>query len=213
MHIFTQDTSLKINYHKSNIYLLNVPEEKLKNLPLLLGCKVGSMPFTCLGLPMSTTRPRVVDMAAMVDRVERRLIASASFLPYGGRLTLINSVLSTIPTYYMCSLKLPKTIIEAIDTSRRNFLWRGSNVLVKRKSSVVYDKVCRPKDKGGLCVLNLYIQNVALLLKHLHKFNTAQDLPWVRLIWASYYTTKVPHMILNKWSFWWRDIILLALYL
>jgi hypothetical protein len=35
----------------------------------------------------------------------------------------------------MCSLKLPKTIIEAIDTARRN-LWRGSNVLVKRKSLV-----------------------------------------------------------------------------
>lgn len=149
LHTFTQDTGLKINYHKSIIYPLNIPEEKVNNLALLLGYKVGTMPFTYLGLPMGTTRPRVVDMAPLVDRVERRLIASAAFLPYGGRLTMINSVLYAIPTYYMCSLKLPKTIIDAIDTARRNCLWRGSNVSVKRKSLASWDKVCRPKDKGG----------------------------------------------------------------
>lgn len=149
-------------------------------------------------------------MAPLVDRVERRLSASASFLPYGGRLTLINSVLSAIPTYYMCSLKLSKTVIEAIDSARRNCLWRDSNALVKRKPLAAWYKVCRPKDKGGLGVLNLYIQNVALLLKHLHKFYTAQNLPWVRLIWSSNYRTKVPHMVFNKGSFWWRDIIKLS---
>lgn len=149
LHTFTQDTGLKINYHKSIIYPLNIPEEKVNNLALLLGYKVGTMPFTYLGLPMGTTRPRVVDMAPLVDRVERRLIASAAFLPYGGRLTMINSVLYAIPTYYMCSLKLPKTVIDAIDTARRNYLWRGSNASVKRKSLASWDKVCRPKDKGG----------------------------------------------------------------
>lgn len=149
LHTFTQDTGLKINYHKSIIYPLNIPEEKVNNLALLLGYKVVTMPFTYLGLPMGTTRPRVVDMAPLVDRVERRLTASAAFLPYGGRLTMINSVLYAIPTYYMCSLKLPKTVIDAIDTARRNCLWRGSNASVKRKSLASWDKVCRPKDKGG----------------------------------------------------------------
>lgn len=210
LNTFAQDTGLKINYHKSNIYPLNVPEENIENFSLLLGCKVGTMPFTYLGLPMGSTRPRVVDMAPLVDRVERRLTASASFLPYGGRLTLINSVLSAIPTYYMCSLKLPKTVIEAIDTARRNCLWRGSNTLVRRRPLAAWDKVCRPKDKGGLGVINLYIQNVALLLKHLLKFYTADYLPWVRLIWFSYYGTKVSHMVFNKGSFWWRDIIQLS---
>lgn len=149
LHTFTQDTGLKINYHKSIIYPLNIPEEKVNNLALLLGYKVGTMPFTYLGLPMGTTRPRVVDMAPLVDRVERRLTASAAFLPYGDRLTMINSVLYAIPTYYMCFLKLPKTVIDAIDTARRNYLWRGSNASVKRKSLASWDKVCRPKDKGG----------------------------------------------------------------
>lgn len=60
-----------------------------------------------------------------------------------------------------------------------------------------WDKVYRPKDKRGLGVINLYIQNVALLLKHLHKLYTTVDLRWVRLIWDSYYMTKVPYLIFH----------------
>lgn len=36
LHTFNQDTGLKINYHKSNIYPLNVLDEKLENLALCL---------------------------------------------------------------------------------------------------------------------------------------------------------------------------------
>jgi hypothetical protein len=54
------------------------------------------------------------------------------------------------------------------------------------------------------------VQNTALLLKHLVKFYKAADLPWVKLISESYYTSKVPHLIMNKGSFWWRDIIVLT---
>ena len=49
------------------------------------------------------------DFAPLVDRVERSLNVSSMFLPYGGRLTLVNSVLCAIPTYYICSLQLPVT--------------------------------------------------------------------------------------------------------
>ena len=47
--------------------------------------------------------------------------------------------------------------------------------------------VQRPKEKGGLGVINLRIQNDALLLKQLHKFYSRHDVPWVNLIWNTYY--------------------------
>ena len=50
---------------------------------------------------------------------------------------------------------------------------------------ISWDKVCLPKDTGGLGVLNLAIHNKCLLMKHIHKFFSS-DLPWVNLIWSSY---------------------------
>ncbi len=131
---------------------------------------MGQMPFTYLGLPMGTTRPKVIDFVPLVDRIERRLTSSSMFLPYGGRLTLVNSVLYAIPRYYMCSLQLPITVIEAIDKARKNCLWRGNDPSSKRKSLVTWHKVCRLKEKGGIGIINLGLQNIALLLKHMGKF-------------------------------------------
>lgn len=53
--------------------------------------------------------------------------------------------------------------------------------------------VQKPMIKGGLQVLNLRLQNHALLFKHLHKFYSKLEIPWVQLIWSRYYQNKVPH--------------------
>jgi hypothetical protein len=65
--------------------------------------------------------------------------------------------------------------------------------------------VCLPKSEGGLGVLNLKIQNEALLLKNLHIFFNKVDTHWVHLVWEKYYgNAKLPsHM--KKGSSWWRD--------
>jgi hypothetical protein len=70
-----------------------------------------------------------------------------------------------------------------------------------------WSMVQRPKKKGGLGVLNLRLQNGALLLKQLHKFYNKSDIPWVHLIWNRYYNTKVPHACAEVGSFWWKDIL------
>ena len=210
LNSFAHSTGLKVNYYKSCLYPINLSHENAAFFAGLLRCNIGTMPFTYLGLTMGTTRPRVVDFAPLVDRVERRLTASSQFLPQGGRLTLINSVLSSIPTYYMCSLQLPISVVKAIDTSRKNCLWRGNNPTSTRRSLASWDLVGRPKDKGGLGVINLRVQNIALLLKHLVKFYKGHDLPWVQLIWNLYYKSKVLHLVWNKGSFWWRDIVALT---
>jgi hypothetical protein len=36
-----------------------------------------------------------------------------------------------------------------------------------------------PKDKGGLGIKDLYLQNDVLSLKHLYKFYNKVDVPWV----------------------------------
>jgi hypothetical protein len=67
--------------------------------------------------------------------------------------------------------------------------------------------VRKPKEKEGLGVINLSIQNDALLLKQLDKFYRKENIQWVALIWQKYYNNTVPHLAREKGSFWWKDIL------
>jgi hypothetical protein len=70
----------------------------------------------------------------------------------------------------MCTLKLPITVIDIIDKHRKNCLWRGREFSRKGDNLAAWDLVRKPKAKGGLGVINLSVQNDALLLKQLDKF-------------------------------------------
>lgn len=59
-------------------------------------------------------------------------------------------------------------------------------------------------------MINLRVQNIALLFKHMVKLYNGVELPWVKLISQTYYVSRVPHLVLNKGSFWWRDITSLS---
>jgi hypothetical protein len=65
----------------------------------------------------------------------------------------------------------------------------------------------QPKEKRGCGILNLRLQNDALLLKQLSKFYNHDDVPWVQIIWSKYYENKVPHASREVGSFWWKDIL------
>jgi hypothetical protein len=75
---------------------------------------------------------------------------------------------------------------------------------------VAWDKATRPKDQGGSGVINLRAQNIALLVKFLHKLYNKKKLPWVQLTWNSFYNRPIPpHHRKGVGSFWWRDIMTL----
>jgi hypothetical protein len=45
---------------------------------------------------------------------------------------MVNSVLSSLATYCMCSIKVPVTIFQQVDKYRRHFLWRGGDLNSKK---------------------------------------------------------------------------------
>jgi len=150
---------------------------------------------------MGLTKPQVKDYAPLICRIERRLSASSQFLSYAGHLQLVNSVLSSLPTYYMCSLKIPAAVIEIIDKHRKNCLWRGSDFRKNGYNLAAWNIVQKPKAKGGLGVINLSLQNEALLIKQLDKFYKKENVQWVKFIWQRYYREVVPHLAREKSSF------------
>jgi hypothetical protein len=76
----------------------------------------------------------------------------------------------------------------------------------KCQSLASWEMVCQPKEKGGLGVMNLKVQNQSLLLKFLDKFYKRRDIPWVQIVWDKYYDEQVPHARPPCGSFWWRDV-------
>lgn len=94
-------------------------EEKAEQLAGVFGCQIETLPFTYLGLPMGTTKPRVEHYGPIMNKTEKRLTSISSMLTHAGRLQLVNSVLSSLPTYAMCTLQVPATVLEYIDRGRK----------------------------------------------------------------------------------------------
>jgi hypothetical protein len=186
---------------------INVSEEKIQRLAMTFGCSIGTFPFTYLGLPMGTTKPKFEDLTSMMDRVERKLSGCSTWLSYSSRLQMLNAAITPITTYAMCTIRLPRKVIDNIDRITKQCLWRGNSEKKKGGNLVAWDTVQRPKEKGGLGVINLKLQNDALLMKHLHKFYNKEPIPWVELVWFKNYHHKVPHAAREVGSFWWKDIM------
>lgn len=110
---------------------------------------------------------------------------------------MVNSVLSALPTFYMCTLPLPAPVIEQVDKYRMHSLWHNGDIDRRGGCFVAWNNVTRPKNEGGLGIIDIKAHNTALLLKFLHKFYNKHDLfflsvnkhdlPWVHLTWKHLY--------------------------
>ena len=205
LHTFATATGLKVNFHKSMMVPINITDEKLEILAGTLNCRKGSFPFTYLGLPLGLTRPTLEHFLPLVQRVERRLCGIANFLNQAGKLEMVKSVLSSMPIFFLCSLDVPVSIKDQLNKYMRHCLWRKPDLEDRRPAMIKWSTVCRPKKQGGLGVLNINVQNKALMLKNLHKFYNKHDTPWVKLLWESYYSNGNLPGNNVKGSFWWRD--------
>jgi hypothetical protein len=149
LNSFADSTRLHVNYHKSNIYPINVSDQKMEILANTFHCKIGSLPFTYLGLPLGIQRPKLGAFLPLIQKIEKRLASTSIFLSHAGRLQMVNAVFSSLPTFYMCTLKLPKMVIRHINRLRRHCLWRGADLNAKKPPQVAWSSVCRPKHQGG----------------------------------------------------------------
>jgi hypothetical protein len=205
LQTFATSSGLRVNYSKSMMVPINVDDQKMELLSNTLGCSIGAMPFTYLGLPLGTPKPKVIDFLPLITKCERRLACTSMFLSQAGRLQMTNVVFSSLPTFTLCTFKLHKTVIKQIDKYRKHCLWRGADINAKTPPKAAWDMVCLPKKEGGLGVLQLEVHNEALLMKNLHKFFNKAAVPWVQLVWEKHYSNgKIPTHTL-KGSFWWRD--------
>jgi len=98
--LFQELSGLKVNFSKSLLVGMNVPRSWLSEADMVLKCKVSSIPFMYLGLPIGGNARRLDFWEPVIKRIQARLWGwSSKFLSLGGRLVLLKSVLSSLPVY------------------------------------------------------------------------------------------------------------------
>lgn len=128
-----------------------------------LSCKVENFPCRYLGIPFSIYRVRRADEQRLVDSVASRIPHwKGKLLNVAGRMALVKATLSAIPIHMAIALCLSPWALEQIDKRRRAFIWCGEQTISAGKCKVAWKTVCKPRDLGGLGVVDLWRAGVAL---------------------------------------------------
>jgi hypothetical protein len=115
---FEQVSGLKINFHKSELICFGDAQYSLDQYMEIFGCKQGDLPLRYLGIPIHFKELRNSYWKQVEERYEKRLSSwKGKHLSIGGRLTLVNSVLSSLPMYMMSFFAIPKGVLKNLITS------------------------------------------------------------------------------------------------
>jgi hypothetical protein len=182
LRIFGDASGLYTNLEKSVATPIACSTEELELVAVSLSCAIGSFPCKYLGIPLSTRKLRRSEEQFIIDAVAARIpLWKGNLLNTAGRVTLVQSTLSAIPVHLSIAVCLSPWAIQRIDKLRRAFIWSGSDTVGAGKCRVAWELVCRPKDLGGLGIIDLRRLGVALRLRWdwLRKYDPSRT--WVNL--------------------------------
>ena len=82
-----------------------------------------------------------------------------------GRVALTQATLSAIPVHLSIAVCLSPWAVDRIDKLRRLFIWTGSTTVGAGMCRVAWEVVCRPKELGGLGIIDLRRFGLALRMR------------------------------------------------
>jgi hypothetical protein len=167
---FEAVAGLKVNMSKSTLISVGSLGD-VGRLAGLLGCGSDDLPLKYLGLPLGASFKLKSMWESLEGLMLRRLAPwKRAYLSKGGRVTLIKSTLSNMPTYMLSLFPISASMAKRIEKIQQDFLGgRGMNDDFKFHL-VEWDKVCSPIEDGGLGIRNIRRLNQALLGKWLWCF-------------------------------------------
>lgn len=147
LYVFEGLIDLETNFAKTCLYFEQDRWISRGSIVETLNCVVGKLPITYLGIPIYGRRPHKQDWEGLIFKIRRCLSAwKVRHLSLRGRFTLVNSMLSVIPTYWIFMFRLPCWVIKQIDRIRRDFLWSSPKIDHPSCPLASWKKLCQSHD-------------------------------------------------------------------
>ncbi|XP_058757339.1 uncharacterized mitochondrial protein AtMg00310-like [Vicia villosa] len=206
-------SGLRVNMWKSKMYGVGVDQYFLQAASQFLSCKLDRIPFKFLGVVVGGNPRRSTFLNPVITNMNAKLSPwIGRLLSIGGRVTLINSVITNLPVYYLSFFKLPIKVNEEIVKLQRNFLWHN---VEERKGVnwISWKTICKHKEDGGLGVKDMLAFNKALLTKWLWRFLKEDNAIWRGILEERYgllherIIFKTIKATISMKSLWWRDLM------
>jgi hypothetical protein len=152
--VFDQLSGLKINFHKSELFCYGEAKKYHDQYIELFGCGMRKHPSKYRGIPMHYKKLNNADWKVVEEKIKKLSCWKVKMLSYGGKLILINSVLSSLALFMLSFYEVPKGILYKLDFYRSKFFWQGDSNKKKYRLTK-WSIICRPKEQGGLGILDL----------------------------------------------------------
>ncbi|XP_048622814.1 uncharacterized protein LOC125591926 [Brassica napus] len=163
---------------------------------------------TYLGIPEDISGSKCKLFAFLKDKLMHRVNGwTGRWLSKGGKEVLIKSILLALPTYVMSTFLLPLEICENLASAIARFWW-SSNPQKRGIHWAKWEKVCAPREEGGIGFRMIHEFNLALLAKQLWRLVQFPDSLVARVLRGRYYRLSSPLRVnsTNNPSYVWNSI-------
>eukprot|EP00253_Pinus_taeda_P004733 PITA_04733 len=188
---FSKASGVLINKVKSQIFFFNTHPTTQREIARILGFSIASLPSKYLGVPLIASALKHSSWTNLLEKLEAKLFLwTHHALNMSSRQVLIKAVLQSMPLYLFSILAVPKWVLKAIKKLQRNFLW-GSSGPNRKWALVKREKVCLPKNVGGIGRRDPEHSNMIMGAKIWWKWLSYPNIPWAR-IWTANYANNLP---------------------
>lgn len=106
VRLILQGSGLSLNYAKTSLIGVNMDMVEVADWAKKFGCQAESLPVNYLGFPLGGNHHRKSFWDPLLERFRRKLDNWRKFpISKGGRVTLVQSVLNSLPLYHFSLLK------------------------------------------------------------------------------------------------------------
>ncbi|XP_024156142.1 uncharacterized protein LOC112164137 [Rosa chinensis] len=200
----------QVNFQKSKIsFSKNVDIGCQEELAEVFGVERVDKHDKYLGLPTKVSYSKIEAFQFIMEKTKNKMKNwKDKTLSVAGKEVMIKSVVQSVPTYVMSCFELPKHLCQEMHRCMAEFWW-GDSEKGRKIHWLAWDKMCVPKEEGGLGFRNMEYFNQALLAKQGWRILRHPDSLLGKTLKAKYFPNNdFIHASVNQGdSYTWRSLM------